>query len=109
MKKIAIVGSRNYRSEGNVADFVSSLGDDVEIVSGGAGGVDSWAAKYAKGPIKIFYADWDTFGKSAGVKRNTLIVDYADEVYAFWDGLSNGTLDTIRKAAKEGKLRGIFI
>jgi hypothetical protein len=40
--------------------------------------------------------------------RNSQIVDYAEEVFAFHDGTSRGTLDTIRKAKKAGKLKKIF-
>ena len=108
--KIAIVGSRNYSKEGNVADFVTSLPEDAEIVSGGADGVDTWAIKHAgMRATTVFAAQWNLFGKGAGMRRNSTIVEYADEVYAFWDGLSRGTLDTIHKAAKAGKLRGIFV
>ena len=58
--KVAIVGSRTYREKGNVADFVCSLPDDAEIVSGGAPGVDSWAVLYAgMRPTKVFPADWE--------------------------------------------------
>lgn len=108
--KVAIVGSRNYHSEGNVADFVSGLDLDDEIVSGGAAGPDSWAVRYAGVRlIKVFPAEWEEYGKSAGYRRNADIVNYADVVFAFWDGLSKGTLDTITKAAKAGKLKGIFV
>jgi hypothetical protein len=110
MRKIAIVGSRDYIEEGNIADFISTLPEDVEIVSGGADGVDSWAIKHSGcRPTKVFPAEWDLYGKGAGMRRNSTIVDYADEVYAFWNGLSRGTLDTIQKAAKAGKLKGIFV
>ena len=33
-----------------------------------------------------------------GVIRNTDIINYADEVVAFWDGKSKGTKDSIDKA-----------
>ena len=108
--KIAIVGSRTYRSEGNVGDFVASLPSDATIISGGAPGVDTWAIKYADvRSTEVYPADWDRLGKGAGFARNSTIVEAADEVYAFWDGLSRGTLDSIQKAAKAGKLKGIFV
>jgi len=108
--KVAIVGSRNFRSKGNVADFVGSLPGDAVIVSGGARGVDSWAVESAGSRlVEVYPAEWEKWGRSAGFRRNQTIVDASDEVYAFWDGLSKGTLDSIQRAAKAGKLRGIFV
>lgn len=111
--KVAIVGSRNFRSEELVRDFIRDL-DPIavaEVVSGGARGVDTWAAEEArklKIPVRTFQPDWDKWGKRAGFLRNTEIVEYSDQVFAFWDGLSRGTLDSITKAAKAKKLRGIY-
>lgn len=108
--KIAIVGSRDYRSQGNVADFVGGLPEDAIIVSGGARGVDSWAVEFAGTRLtEVYPADWDKWGRSAGFRRNQTIVDACDELYAFWDGLSKGTLDSIQRAARAGKLKGIFV
>ena len=98
--RIAIVGSRDYPCPDDIRDFVNCLPTGTEIVSGGARGVDRWAEEAARDiglPIKIFPADWSK-GKGAGFARNQTIVDYADEVYAFWDGQSSGTRDTIRRA-----------
>lgn len=108
--KVAIVGSRTYRSPGNVADFIGGLPSDAIIVSGGARGVDSWAVEYAGEHLtEVYQAEWDKYGHSAGFRRNQLIVDACDELYAFWDGLSKGTLDSIQRAARAGKLKGIFV
>jgi hypothetical protein len=53
--------------------------------------------------------DWFAHGRVAGLMRNSQIVDYAEEVFAFHDGTSRGTLDTIRKAREAGKLRKVFL
>ncbi len=111
MKKIAIVGSRKFKDLSMVHKFVSTLPQDTIIVSGGALGVDSAASQAAKKKglmVKIFIPDWFAFGKAAGMMRNSLIVDYSDEVYAFHDGTSRGTADTIQKATIAGKLREVF-
>lgn len=42
-------------------------------------------------------------GKAAGFMRNQTIVDRSDEVYAFWDGESRGTKDTINKTLRARK------
>jgi len=108
--KVAIVGSRDYRSRGNVADFIGGLPEDAVIVSGGARGPDSWAVEAAGVRVtQVFPAEWEKYGRSAGFLRNSTIVAACDELYAFWDGLSKGTLDSIQKAAKVGKLKGIFV
>ena len=66
----------------------------TEIVSGGAVGVDRCARKYAnQHGLKLteFLPDYETYGKYAPLKRNLQIIEYADVVYAFWDGKSTGT------------------
>ncbi len=111
MKKIAIVGSRKFSDLSMVHKFVDSLPPDTIVVSGGAIGVDSAASEAAKRKglmVKIFIPDWFAFGKAAGMMRNSLIVDYSDAVYAFHDGTSRGTADTIQKAKAAGKLKEVF-
>lgn len=91
---------------GQVREFVRSLPEGTIIVSGGAAGVDTWAAKAArKRGLKVVEhrAAWEALGDAAGPIRNTAIVEDADEVVAFWDGVSTGTLDTVRKAHAAGK------
>ena len=100
--KIAIVGSRNI----SVSDIGKYIPHDAESVSGGAVGVDSCAAEYAsKHGIKItvFLPDYEHYGRAAPIVRNKQIVDYSDEIIAFWDGKSKGTLSVIKYAKKCGK------
>lgn len=130
--KIAIVGSRDFprlewvrgfvdqilhealRAYGKLPatlDELPAVTRNLVILSGGARGVDSTAVERAR-MHKIFVeeipAEWDRLGKGAGMIRNTEIVARADEVYAFWDGESRGTWDTIKKARAAGKLRHIY-
>jgi hypothetical protein len=105
--KIAIVGSRDFDRFSLVVDYVNNLPKDTVVISGGARGVDRIATVAARnaGLLVIEYpADWENGGKGAGFARNTLIVEQADRVVAFWDGDSKGTLDTLKKAAAAGKL-----
>ncbi len=94
--KIAIIGSRDI---GDI-DFKEYLPNEVtEIVSGGAKGVDTLARNYAiKNNIKLteFLPDYKVYGKFAPLERNLKIINYADKVYAFWDGKSKGTLFVIK-------------
>ena len=100
--KIAVIGSRSVA----VADIGRYISDGEEIVSGGAVGVDSCAAEYAKQnkiKLTVFLPQYERYGRAAPIVRNKEIVDYADRVVAFWDGHSKGTLSVIRYAEKTGK------
>ena len=101
--KIAVIGSRNVFVE-NLKDYLPA--DTTEIVSGGAKGVDQCAKEYAKSNnIKIteFLPEYERFKKFAPLKRNKEIVNYADEVLAFWDGKSKGTKYVIDLCHKTNK------
>lgn len=116
--KVAIVGSRYFPSETKCKQFIvqNVIKDrpNLEFVSGGAIGVDSWAYElYEQSDkvtdFKLFKPDWDKHGKKAGFLRNVEIIDYADEVYAFWDSTSRGTKHSIDLAFKAGKLVKIVL
>jgi hypothetical protein len=61
----------------------------IEIVSGGAEGVDTIAIEWAKAnhlPVNVFPADWSKHGKSAGPIRNAEMAKYADALICIrWD------------------------
>lgn len=112
--KVAVVGSREFRDKTLVDNLMLEIIrlDGWELVSGGARGVDTWAENYADSmgwKKKIFLADWDKHGKSAGYIRNQQIVDYADKIVAFWDGQSKGTWSTIQMAMKANKPIDIYV
>ena len=100
--KIAVIGSRDIMVS-NIGRYISGCD---EIVSGGAAGVDSCAAEYAKqNGIKLteFMPKYERYGRAAPILRNREIVDYTDKIVAFWDGSSRGTLSVIKYAEKIGK------
>lgn len=104
-KRIAIVGSRNWTDIKTIQSFIEKLALDTTIVSGGAKGVDSIAESIAHGcnlKTLIFLPDWKKHGRAAGFIRNKLIIENADEVVAFWDGLSKGTSHSIKLAKTKG-------
>jgi hypothetical protein len=108
--RLAVVGSRTFDDYGYMKEVLEWF-DIKEIISGGAGGADKLAERYAaeKGiPIRIFKAEWDKYGRAAGYKRNVQIVEAADEVVAFWDGKSKGTKHDIDLAEKMGKPCHVF-
>ena len=95
--RVAAIGSRGL----TVDDMEIYLPRNIsEIVSGGAKGVDTSAKAYAieKG-IKLteFLPDYKQYRRSAPLKRNVEIINYADMVIAFWDGASRGTKFVIEK------------
>ena len=78
----------------------------TEIVSGGAKGIDKDAEAYAnqKGiKTMVFKPDYRRFRGGATHIRNKEIVNYADEVLAFWDGSSRGTKGVIEYCREVGK------
>lgn len=114
---VAIVGSRSFRDEAMVERVVRRLIErdpDVVVVSGGAPGADTLAKRVAKRLCRrrprTIIADWEgPHRRGAGLMRNTLIVQESDEVVAFWDGKSRGTMDTVRKAVLARKPTYVYL
>ena len=115
--KVAIIGSREkYLADPPmvkrmVEDFVSLLLPSTVVVSGGARGVDSYAAEAARIvglTFELLLADWDKYGKSAGAIRNKLVTEAADRIVAFWDGESPGTYNALKQAKAAGKPFQVF-
>ena len=107
--KVAVIGSRGLI----VRDLENYLPEETtEIVSGGARGVDTSARFYAyRRGLKLteFLPDYDQYGKIAPLMRNLEIIDYADEVFAFWDGVSRGTKYVIENCRRKKKKVHVFM
>ena len=111
--KLAIVGSRSFNDyddfRRNVDEiiFEGRVVEIDEIISGGAIGADSLAERYAK-EYKFKFTkilpDWESWGRQAGFRRNSEIVDQCDGLIAFWDGKSRGTKWSIDRAKRKNKL-----
>ena len=83
---IIVSGSRNYN---NYEEFKAKMDEalcrlktkyPIVILEGGAKGADALAVRYAKEfghPYIEFKADWDTWGKRAGMMRNVEMLTYA--------------------------------
>ena len=115
--RLLIVGSRGLQGVDLISKAVAFAGiniDDIlEVVHGGAPGIDKaagWWAEKHKLPVKIFKADWSNinvpnavvkingFGQynaKAGIDRNEKMGTYSDVLVAIWDGKSRGTYHMI--------------
>lgn len=96
--KLIIAGSRTIMNFSLVYHFFNNIVQPLhivnEIISGGAIGVDQIGERIAKSnniKLKIFPANWDKYGKSAGYRRNVEMAEYADALLLVWDGKSKGS------------------
>ena len=104
---IAIVGGRDFNDytllKESILAYIDAHEKPENIVSGGAKGADTLAAQFAAEmgiPLLIFKPDYQRYGRGATLVRNTQIIENAEVVFAFWDGQSRGTKDSIKKAEK---------
>ena len=106
-----VAGSRNwsnYEVMRERLDYFLQNHEQVIIVSGGARGADALAERYARERgygLKVFPAQWDTYGKRAGYLRNEEMHKYISAhekrgVICFWDGVSKGTAHNFELAKK---------
>ena len=109
--KIAMVGGRDFNDyeslKKELAKFIEENNISLNsIVSGGAKGADTLAEKFATEmgvEMIIFKPNFEKHGRGAALARNTQIIENSDIVFAFSDGKSKGTHDSIKKAEKLGK------
>ena len=97
--KLIISGGRKYKFTNEDIDLLHSIRHNItEIVHGGAAGADTEAGMYAQVyniPCKVFKADWNRFGKSAGHLRNRDMAVYADAVLLFPGGRGTQSMHDI--------------
>jgi hypothetical protein len=101
--KLAIIGSRSLIN----IDISSYIPPGVKtIITGGARGIDTLAASYAKKhgiELVEILPDYKKHKRGAPIRRNDHIVDLADMILAFWDGKSKGTEYVVNLCKKRGK------
>ena len=79
--RIVVAGSRTFTDTTMMGLEMSRwdhLGKDVTIVSGGARGADTLAAGWADSlgyEYEEFPADWEKYGRGAGMIRNRWMID----------------------------------
>jgi YspA, cpYpsA-related SLOG family len=113
--RMLVCGSRTWNDREAMRAFLWRWLDDVTVlINGGARGVDLMAAELAHEfaefglpTIETYPADWDQYGKPAGIIRNGQMLDESkpDVVIAFVDKpltSSRGTFDMVTRAMAAG-------
>ena len=106
--KVIIAGSRDIHRHVTWLDrhIVESRFDVTHVLEGGARGIDRLGREWAKQmnvPFTTYKADWSSYGRSAGLRRNAVMAMNADALIAIWDGKSNGTRNMIELMERQGK------
>ena len=105
--KLIIAGSRSFTNYQLLCQTLAPERHRItQVLTGGARGADQlgfrWALKHHI-RSRCFAADWERFGKSAGVRRNHQMAQAGDLLLAFWDGRSAGTRHMISCMQQLGK------
>lgn len=105
---LAVVGGRKFNSYDVLSRSLRQWETDTDvkihtIVSGGAPGADTLAARFAReNELKLIeFKPYSSPGLTP-LERNTLIVTKADYLIAFPTKESRGTWDSVRKAKARG-------
>ena len=114
--RIIVTGDRDAGNE--VREFIHNvlyvavqvplrLGRPVVLVEGECSGVDTiareWGEHHLGVTVEPHPADWDTYGKAAGPRRNQEMADAGAEMcLAFPARLSGGTWNCIERCASAG-------
>ncbi len=119
IKRVVVAGCRNYDNYDEAKRYIDDCLSDIRrnyqvvIVSGGCKGADLLGERYAEEngfEIERYPADWKTYGRSAGPRRNKQMAEVSDYVICFWDEKSKGTksmIDCARKYNKPIKIKKI--
>ena len=111
-KRVVIAGCRDYNNYDEAKPYIDYClsnirkENNIVIVSGCASGADLIGERYAeeKGfKVETHPADWKTYGRSAGPRRNKQMAEVSDYVICFWDGKSKGTKSMIDFAKEYNK------
>jgi YspA, cpYpsA-related SLOG family len=106
--RVLICGGRQFEDAGflwQAMDNIHARQPISEVIAGGAAGADTLGASWAleRGiPCRVFMADWEKLGRSAGPIRNQVMLDEGrpDLVVAFPG--HHGTADMVKRAREAG-------
>lgn len=111
--RVIVAGSREFDPERVVLSLdgvfgrlgIDPHGTRAIVVSGGAKGPDTagedWAVE-RHCSMRRYPADWNRYGKPAGIIRNQFMAWSASHLIAYWDGRSRGTKNMIETARHDG-------
>lgn len=112
---IIIAGCRDFYNydffKSNVEAIFSGIQEEITIIEGGAKGADYLAKQYAienKIKYKEYPADWEKYGKKAGILRNLEMSKVGNMLIAFWDNVSTGTKNMIKVAKDNGLITHVI-
>lgn len=110
--RLLVCGGRDFGDDRMLRKALCQIQCEGHVIThllhGAARGADTmadlWANEQHSIIVMAFRAEWDLYGRGAGPKRNQRMLDEGvpDEVLAFWDGKSRGTLDMITRATRAG-------
>jgi len=105
--KLIIAGSRTFTGYQLLCQVLAPERHRItEVIHGGARGADQlgfrWAVRHHV-RSRCFAADWERFGKSAGVRRNHQMAQAGDMLVAFHVNNSPGTAHMIACMRALGK------
>jgi YspA, cpYpsA-related SLOG family len=105
--KLIVAGSRTFRDYALLASVLGPQRHRItELLHGGARGADHLAFRWAVRHhvrSRCFAADWERFGRSAGLRRNHQMAQEGDVLVCFWDGVSKGSAHIISCMQQLGK------
>ena len=109
--RLTVSGSRSIKDRGFIFDQLDRICepmtkvDKTRYLIGGESpfGVDSVLKDYANTRDWIYVpipAEWNNYGKRAGMLRNIVMINLSSHFIAIWDGKSKGTEQAIKEARK---------
>ena len=105
--KLIIAGSRTFTDYQRLCQVLAPDRHRIaQVITGGARGADQLGYRWAwKHQVRhqLFRAEWERFGKSAGMRRNEQIARVGDILVCFWDSQSRGTRHMIGCMQQLGK------
>ena len=93
--RVLVTGSRYYTDRDKIYKVLDSFHRNkiiTEVIEGGAKGADFIAGRWAMEnnvPLKVVLAQWNKYGKAAGVMRNDEMLEMnPDIVFSFHEDIS---------------------
>ena len=110
--RVIIAGTRTFKDYSLLCETADRLladkakaGHSIIIVSGSCIGADLMGEQYARErgyKVERYPAEWEKYGRKAGIMRNAVMAENADALIAYWDGVSRGAKKKIDEAQKRG-------